>query len=232
MCKQFCMYIQTDFFEMMLFLQIISLHLLRKCILIRVKHFYANSDEIFARITQTIKNLNLLRKFIFFRLPFILVHLRLKIPLYYEETMFEQKGFFLPRLWLFFSPFLFPPFKRRKKKRRMNNQSLGQKQCLSARSKTIADIFISKNKKLVILITLSIKTRTIYFHKNVSQCFIVTIKNHETFRRNNLPFITSMNSEIILSFDKTLRFYISVIIHMIFFLARSVHKLMCQKKFS
>ena len=36
------------------------------------------------------------------------------------------------RLWLFFSPFLFPPKERGKKKRRMKNRD--QKSCLSARS--------------------------------------------------------------------------------------------------
>ena len=30
---------------------------------------------------------------------------------------------FLPRIWLFFSPFLVPPKKRGKKKRRMNGKS-------------------------------------------------------------------------------------------------------------
>ena len=39
----------------------------------------------------------------------------------------EQKGIFLPRHWLFFSPFLFPPNKRGKKKRRMNNESRDKK---------------------------------------------------------------------------------------------------------
>ena len=45
-----------------------------------------------------------------------------------------ERHCFLPRLCLFFSPFLFPPIKRGRKKRRMNNQSRSQKQCLSARS--------------------------------------------------------------------------------------------------
>ena len=41
---------------------------------------------------------------------------------------------FWPRLWSFFSPFLFPPRKRGKKKRRMNSKNRDQKSCLSARS--------------------------------------------------------------------------------------------------
>ena len=36
------------------------------------------------------------------------------------------------RLWLFFSPFLFPP--KKEKRRRMNNKNRDQKSCLSARS--------------------------------------------------------------------------------------------------
>ena len=42
---------------------------------------------------------------------------------------------FWPRLWLFYSPLLFSPKKRGKKKRRMNRKNGDQKSCLSARSK-------------------------------------------------------------------------------------------------
>ena len=45
----------------------------------------------------------------------------------------ERQDFYL-RLWLFFSPFLFSPKKRWKRKRRMNSKTRGQKSCLSARS--------------------------------------------------------------------------------------------------
>ena len=41
---------------------------------------------------------------------------------------------FWPRLWLFFSPFLFPPKKRGKNKRRMNRKNRDQKSCLSVHS--------------------------------------------------------------------------------------------------
>ena len=41
---------------------------------------------------------------------------------------------FWPPLWLFSSPFLFPPKNRGKKKRRMNSKNLVLKSCLSARS--------------------------------------------------------------------------------------------------
>ena len=46
---------------------------------------------------------------------------------------------FWPRLWLFFSPFLFPPKKRGEKKSRMNSKKRDQKSCLSARSFTFFD---------------------------------------------------------------------------------------------
>ena len=39
-------------------------------------------------------------------------------------ALIEQKG---NVFWLFFSPFLFPPNTKEKKKKRMNNQSRGKK---------------------------------------------------------------------------------------------------------
>ena len=47
----------------------------------------------------------------------------------------ERLGYW-PRLWLVFSPFLFPPRERGKKKRRMNSKKRKQKVFLSARSKS------------------------------------------------------------------------------------------------
>ena len=50
---------------------------------------------------------------------------------------------FWPRLWLFFSSFLFPPEKRGKKKRIMISKNRDQKSCLSARSFFFALLFVS-----------------------------------------------------------------------------------------
>ena len=52
---------------------------------------------------------------------------------YYQKKDRADRHDFWPRLWLFSSPFLFPPRKRGEKKRRMNRKH--QKSCLSSWSK-------------------------------------------------------------------------------------------------